>query len=279
MCEWHGTVDTSDRGWYRITYTAVDSFGNTVTHSVDKAVMRDATLLNTVLDDFGGYYSDAEGLFGEELLLALRAIIQDGMTILPYNDARDILQEADADPYQAGNVLNIYDRVSVDATWDTNPSRLWEREHVWPNSRLGSPRAGNTTVSITSDLHNLRTITPSVNQARSNLFFDYETVSGVSYYPGEDRGDVARIYFYMVTMYDHLILRDTLADQPTYTREGAIQGFFSTLIDFHFDDPVDSFESHRNAVIFSYQGNRNPFIDYPHLIELIWFDHENIPED
>ena len=53
----------------------------------------------------------------------------------------------------------------------------------------------------------------------------------------------------------------------------------SYLIQWHFEDPVDAFEIHRNNIIFDFQNNRNPFIDYPHLVELIWFDHQNIPLD
>ena len=47
-------------------------------------------------------------------------------------------------------------------------------------------------------------------------------------------------------------------------------GKLSTLLEWHFSDPVDSFERNRNEVIFSYQNNRNPFIDYPEFVEKIW---------
>jgi len=33
---------------------------------------------------------------------------------------------------------------------------------------------------------------------------------------------------------------------------------------------VDSFEINRNNVIYSYQKNRNPFIDHPEYVDLIW---------
>ncbi|MFP4478854.1 MAG: endonuclease [Candidatus Izemoplasmatales bacterium] len=35
-------------------------------------------------------------------------------------------------------------------------------------------------------------------------------------------------------------------------------------------DPVDDFELNRNNVIYDYQGNRNPFIDNPEYVDLIW---------
>ena len=100
-----------------------------------------------------------------------------------------------------------------------------------------------------------------------------------SWYPGEDRGDVARIYFYMAVMWEHLVLTDSLLGVgPSNELDGAWHGYLSPLIYFHFDDPVDDFERQRNDVIDFYQNNRNPFIDYPHLVELIWFDHEYIPD-
>jgi endonuclease I len=36
-----------------------------------------------------------------------------------------------------------------------------------------------------------------------------------------------------------------------------------TLLDWHTNSPVSTYERHRNRVIFKAQGNRNPFIDHP----------------
>ena len=45
----------------------------------------------------------------------------------------------------------------------------------------------------------------------------------------------------------------------------------STLLDWHRNDPVDSWEENRNDIIYySYQNNRNPFIDHPELAEHLW---------
>jgi endonuclease I len=40
-------------------------------------------------------------------------------------------------------------------------------------------------------------------------------------------------------------------------------GLLSTLIAWHQADPPDDAERARNEVIYSFQGNRNPFIDHP----------------
>jgi len=42
------------------------------------------------------------------------------------------------------------------------------------------------------------------------------------------------------------------------------------ILQWNADDPVSEFELNRNDVIYSYQGNRNPFIDNYALAYLIW---------
>jgi len=41
------------------------------------------------------------------------------------------------------------------------------------------------------------------------------------------------------------------------------------LLEWNESDPVDSFELHRNDVVYSYQHNRNPYIDHPEYINRI----------
>ena len=45
-------------------------------------------------------------------------------------------------------------------------------------------------------------------------------------------------------------------------------------MEWHELDPVDDFELNRNDVIYSYQGNRNPFIDHPELVDFLWGDEQ-----
>jgi len=49
---------------------------------------------------------------------------------------------------------------------------------------------------------------------------------------------------------------------------------------WNIEDPVSDFERQRNSVIEQAQGNRNPFIDNPYLVTLVWGgeDAENIWE-
>jgi endonuclease I len=43
----------------------------------------------------------------------------------------------------------------------------------------------------------------------------------------------------------------------------AYMGLLTDLLQWHAADPPDAAERARNEVIYSFQGNRNPFIDHP----------------
>ncbi len=224
------------------------------------------------------YYSDANDLVKEALFIELNQIINTGFSPTRYSDAKEILREADQSLTDSTKVWNIYDGIFVNALWD---STSWHREHVWPNSRLGMERVTESGRNQASDLHNLRAITPRVNSSRSDRVYtdgtgDYHTTSVGGFYPGDDhKGDVARIVLYMAVMYkDILTLTDDLEllldESKHYTPEGARMGQLTLLLQWHKEDPVDEFERHRNDVIFEAQGNRNPFIDKPEYVHLIW---------
>jgi len=246
-----------------------------------------------------GYYADAEGKSGEELKTALYNIIK-GHVEFPYTssstDTWDILKEADRDPDNPNNVLGIYSAFSMDGEAEYNNAQGWNREHVWAKSRgdFGTSRGAGT------DCHHLRAADISTNSARSNRTFaecddPYIDQSGV--YNGatesftsssefvwkpraEVKGDVARMIFYMATRYEgengepDLEIVDYILDQ---SEKSPIHGRLTDLLQWHQEDPVDDEERRRNDVIYSYQQNRNPFIDNPSYVISIWGEEENEP--
>ena len=211
------------------------------------------------------YYQSAESKTGETLKAALNLIVRASFYNPNYDDAKVILQESDRDPHNSNNIILLYSGPSVSRNWDSGST--WDREHVWPVSLLGVSRPGASTRSPATDAHNLKPSVPSENNSRGNKYFDYSTTSQSYSPPTNVRGDVARILFYMVIMYEAASYDLELVNHAPSTYQ---MGLLSSLLAWNFEDPVDDFERNRNDVIESYQNNRNPFIDYPHFATLIW---------
>lgn len=239
-----------------------------------------------------GYYDAAVGLEGDNLKAALYTIIK-GHTAYPYSststDVWDILKETDRDPNNPANVLGIYSGFSMDAAKEYDSGNGWNREHVWAKSRGDF----GTTLGAGTDVHHLRAADISTNSARNNRNFDeadIQYIDGSGTYQGTTnsytsdtewvwevpenvKGDVARMIFYMATRYEgengepdlELVeeLQDRLSKEPFHAR-------LSVLVQWHLNDPVDERERQRNEVIYSYQKNRNPYIDHPEYVCSVW---------
>jgi endonuclease I len=227
------------------------------------------------------YYNSATGT-GATLMTQLRTIIS-SMTNVSYDNARFSAPYTDPDPSVPGNILLIYNRDSVDETWDTSPL-IWNREHIWPQSRLGS--------ASDSDQFNLRPADPTINSTRGNDAFGLDTTTGNHgsvgtnhYYPGDaDAGDVARSQFYMPTRYSVLSFTDVTLPSTGGTQMGDL----SSLIIYHFRDVPDEFERRRNHAIYGLAGdgapaitnpyrqqNRNPYVDHPEWVWSVFVDQQN----
>ncbi len=106
-----------------------------------------------------------------------------------------------------------------------------------------------------------------------------ETYSGTVYEPGNEyKGDIARGIFYMATRY-HSVCSGW--GNMFGSEKGLTAYIVELLLKWHRQDPVSDKELLRNEVIYGNtnynkssfaQGNRNPFIDYPELVEYIWGD-------
>ncbi|WP_126967837.1 MULTISPECIES: endonuclease [Xanthomonas] len=92
---------------------------------------------------------------------------------------------------------------------------------------------------------------------------------------GKRKGDMARAVMYMAIRYEggtdaatgqsepDLELTDDRSKIVQTSASPAYMGLLSTLLAWHQADPPDDAERARNQVIFSFQGNRNPFVDHP----------------
>lgn len=99
----------------------------------------------------------------------------------------------------------------------------------------------------------------------------------ICFEPAEEyRGDFARTYFYAVTAYQDLPWGAGNKDYERYVSDDHYLIFqdilTEVLLDWHRADPVSRKETERANAIYDVQENRNPYIDYPELVEYIWGD-------
>lgn len=234
-----------------------------------------------------GYYDGLDGFSDVDLRQALQDIIANPAVVRAqtYADVIDILKEADQNPAHSNQVWLLYTeqgRAKLDFQTTSNNSGKWNREHVYPRSRGGfksidlddiadgkdvfwatkadSLRHGN------SDAHALRAADGQENSSRSNKNYGINEYNGPPGNSGSFKGDVARSVFYMAVRYNGL---NVVNGYPDADSDGFI-GDLETLLNWHRNDPPDDYEMHRNNVVYTWQLNRNPFIDQPDLVEYIW---------
>lgn len=202
------------------------------------------------------------------------------------------------DPKAKGSFRLFYSK-TYGTSLSNYGSATVNREHVWPQSLSGGLFG---TTGAGADLHHVRPANGRLNGIRSNKAYAdlsrsqitstyYTTGNDVSSFnsagkylseeelksnykgtltgyasssyfePTDDyKGDIARIFAYLIVHYPSLenLLNNVLI------------GGTKTLVSWNDLDPVDSYEIQRNNTAFNYQGNRNPFIDAPGLIDEIW---------
>ncbi|MBT3173789.1 MAG: T9SS type A sorting domain-containing protein [Lentimicrobiaceae bacterium] len=234
---------------------------------------------SSVFSQLTGYYDGVEGKQGDDLKSSLHNIIK-GHTVFSYHSAKYIFKLSDADPDNPDNVIQVYTGFSHDNSDYGTGGLTLNREHVWAKSH------GNFAdwLPMYSDVHNLKPSAAAVNSAKGNKDFDNggipNDIATNCYYTDstweardEVKGDIARIIFYMATRYeggDGEIDLEVVNNNHSYPN--AQHGKLTTLVQWNQMDPPDDFERNRNNVIESFQNNRNPFIDNPEWIDLIWGD-------
>lgn len=237
------------------------------------------------------YYNSLEGLADTALAQAIQNIIADPTTVRThsYADIVEILSSADQSPENSNQVWLLYteqNRAKLDFAGFTDGSDTWNREHTYPRSRgefadyrefddIADGMSGFFTTNAdslrhaNSDAHGLRVTDSNENSSRGNQH--YGEYNGPAATQGSWKGDVARGIFFLVTRYKALQVVNGFPDDT----DNAISelGDLTTLLDWHRNDPPDDFEMNRNNIIYTWQFNRNPFIDLPNLVEYIWGDN------
>lgn len=233
-----------------------------------------------------GYYDSLEGKSGAVLKQAIQDIIANPAVVRAhsYGDVNTILKTADQSPLNSNDVWLMYKEIPrskllIQTTG--NGVGKWNREHIYPQSRGGFSNAtpdvpdgidiweasnANLLIHGHSDAHHLRAEDATENSTRNNKDYGLGDYNGFTGNQGSWKGDVARAVFYMAVRYNGL---DVVAGNPADTTVGQL-GDLTTLLQWNTQDTADDFEINRNNYIYTWQFNRNPFIDYPLLANYIW---------
>jgi len=233
-----------------------------------------------------GYYASLEGKSGTALKQAIQDIIANPSIVRAhtYGDIINILKTADQNPLNNNQVWLIYTeqpRSKIDYQTGNSIVGKWNREHIYCQSRgnfgdlynlppdginVSSSTGPNDIGAGLSDAHHLRAVDGQENSSRNNKNYGTE-YNGPSANPTSSwKGDVARACFYMAVRYNGL---NVVNGAPNENIIGQI-GDLTTLLAWNQSDPRDDFEMNRNNYIYTWQVNRNPFIDYPQLVNYVF---------
>lgn len=245
-----------------------------------------------------GYYTAAEGKKGNALRVSMHNIIKNH-TSLSYGELWNAFYTTDKRP-DNGKVWDIYsDRPGGTPAYyftfgsdqcgnASSEGDCYNREHSVPKSWFGGSVA-----PMYTDLFHLYPTDGYVNNKRGSLPIGKVInatwtstngskvgASNISGYSGQVfepidsfKGDFARTYFYMSVCYmDKNLGMET---QSNFSGGNLKPWTKELLLQWAALDPVSQKEIDRNNAVYQRQHNRNPFIDFPELAEMIFGSDTN----
>lgn len=253
-----------------------------------------------------GYYNAIQGKADAELKKALFQIIKGGEryvygtneyhTTTKVQNGDTLWRKGDLEAYGTWHGFRSSDQLSDGTIWDmySTTKRYFpindgsaagmDIEHSLPKSWWG----GNENDAY-KDLYHLNPADRVANNNKSNyppgFLNDSNKVNNGVFFMGKDKdwndyafsvideykGDFARAYFYIATAYHDMKWNDSYAAYVTNTSYLTFTPYLiEVLLQWHRIDPVSEKEINRLDAISTIQHNRNPFIEYPELVEYIW---------
>lgn len=175
----------------------------------------------------------------------------------------------------------------------TSEGQRYNREHTVPISwHAGS---GNEGSFSGSDYFHVFPTDKKVNGERANFPYGkvatatftsqngsklgssgFAGITGTVFEPRDEyKGDVARAFFYFVTRYeDNMAAWGSNTDAAQAFEPNTFPSvdinYLRLMIQWHNQDAVSQKEIDRNNAGYLYQGNRNPFIDFPQYVNQVW---------
>lgn len=253
-----------------------------------------------------GYYDGVQGLKDSVLKSALHDSICKGVRVSygtqGYTYPDNVYYPAtwnffpQTDRRADGTIWDMYSNSRRYFTHDGGSACGLEIEHCFPKSWWGwTTQSSGKTDSVGyrayRDLYHLNPADAQANNNKSNFppghvkkgdkldngSFRMDSQSASEYgwacfEPApEYRGDFARAYFYIATAYENLTWASKYSDYLDNKSYLEFQPWLvEVLLDWHRSDPVSMKEVERADAVSNIQHNRNPYIDYPELVEYIW---------
>jgi endonuclease I len=236
-----------------------------------------------------GYYDAATAKSNAQLKTALHQIIEVG-TRLSYGSGSGATWSGfeKTDLHPDGHVWDMYSLNKVTFPGGGGVPSGMNIEHSVAKSWWGG-----SSNNAYKDLYHLNPSNSQANSARGSYplgtntggTFDNGSIkvgkntfgteyTGVCFEPlDEYKGDFARAYLYMFTCYEDFSWTGTSAPTmllATETWPMLKPWAKELLVKWHRQDPVSEKELKRSSEIYKIQNNRNPYIDYPELVEYLW---------
>jgi len=154
------------------------------------------------------------------------------------------------------DVSNMHTKVNIEHTWpqsrfnrtyDKNTQKS-DMHHLYLTDSMANNRRGNHEFGEAGNRHDELNVENCDDSQMTHINGDLKFTPPVGH-----RGNVARSLFYFATRYDLQIARN----------EEAI------LRQWHKAEPVDAEERATHEIVAKHQKVRNPFVDYPELVDTI----------
>lgn len=232
-----------------------------------------------------GYYDALEGECGVKLKKAAKSVVRKHNVVSYGDDTWDAFRTTDVRMVNGREAW--WDMYSNETVYVSTGHGGLNIEHSVANSWWGG-----TKNDAYKDLFHLNPSNANANSRKSNyplgeiasqtwtngVTFIGTPVSGQGggnkyvYEPADEyKGDFARVFMYMFTVYDDIAWKSNTGWMYDTSSDLLLKPWaYNLLLKWDREDPVGEKEINRNEAIYRIQKNRNPFIDLPGLGEYIW---------
>lgn len=240
-----------------------------------------------------GYYSSLKGKKGAELKTAIWKIIKNAK-VLEYGSG-------DQSTWWGFYVTDVtddgycIDRYSPRNSWQKYGRRGSSISGMNIEHSFAQSWWGKTNCNLKKDLFNIMPCESKINSSKGNRGMGIVTkvtntngatkvgsgANGLNLWEPADewKGDFARGYMYIVTAYeDYANKWQSEGSNSLYnnTYPTLKEWAYKLYIQWAKADKPDAVEIKRNNDVAKIQGNRNPYVDFPNLMEYVWGDSTNI---